>query len=80
MFYAYVLQNTKGILYKGYTIDLQKRISQHNTNDGFPSYTGKRGPWKLVYSEECITSAKAKQREKFFKSGKGRDFLKEQLS
>lgn len=79
MYSVYVIQNIQGILYKGFTKDLKKRIAQHNAPDGFKSYTSKRGPWKLVYVEEFPTELEAKSREKFLKSGKGRDFLKEMI-
>lgn len=79
MYFVYVLQNSKGVLYKGQTDNLSKRIEQHNANDGFPSYTNKRGPWKLVYSESFLTRKEAKERENFFKSGQGRVFLKAHL-
>ncbi|MBI3816434.1 GIY-YIG nuclease family protein [Candidatus Peregrinibacteria bacterium] len=76
MYCAYVLQNPGGILYKGHTDDLQKRIEQHNAEDGFHSYTKHRGPWTVVYTEEFPTRKEAMMREKFFKTGKGRGFLK----
>tara|TARA_Y100000310_G_scaffold284055_1_gene306476 strand:+ start:585 stop:806 length:222 start_codon:yes stop_codon:yes gene_type:complete len=61
MYYVYVLRNPKGILYKGYTSDLDKRLKQHNANDGFSSYTRKRGPWKLVHKEEYVNENEAKK-------------------
>ena len=76
MYYVYVLQNPKGKLYKGFTSDLEKRLSQHNSEDGFSSYTNSEGPWKLVHKEEYENADEAKQREKFFKTGNGRQFLK----
>jgi putative endonuclease len=79
MFFAYVLKNPKGILYKGSTDNLLKRIDQHNNNNGFPSFTAKRGPWKLVHVEEFKTRKEAEAREKYFKSGAGRRFLKIKL-
>jgi putative endonuclease len=75
-YYAYVLKNSHGVLYKGSTDNIDKRVNQHNTNDGFLSYTKQRGPWNLVYFEEFVTRKEAADREKFFKSGKGREFLK----
>ncbi len=72
MYFAYVLENPKGILYKGSTDNPSKRIEQHNENCGFTSFTAKRGPWKLVYLEEFSTRQEAEAREKFFKTGKGR--------
>ncbi len=76
MYYVYVIRNPKGILYKGFTDNVTHRVLQHNADDGFFSYTKNRGPWKLVYSESFQTTVEALQREKFFKTGKGREFLK----
>ncbi|PIR48715.1 endonuclease [Candidatus Peregrinibacteria bacterium CG10_big_fil_rev_8_21_14_0_10_55_24] len=80
MYYVYVVQNPKGKLYKGFTNDLEKRIIQHNANDGFSSYTNNKGPWKLVHREEYANEREAREREKFLKTGKGREFLKGRLS
>jgi len=76
MHYVYVIQNPKGILYKGYTTNLAVRLEQHNSNDGFHSYTNKKGPWTLVYKEDFQTKQEAIEREKFLKTGKGREYLK----
>ncbi len=67
MYFVYVLRNSKGILYKGFTSNLDKRIEQHTVEDGFNSYTQKRGPWKLVYFEKFKTSQEARIREKYLK-------------
>jgi putative endonuclease len=79
MFYAYVIENAKGILYKGSSNNLEKRLGQHNANNGFPSFTAKRGPWKLIYSEEFKTRKEAEARESFFKTGAGRRFLRDKI-
>ncbi|MSR87141.1 GIY-YIG nuclease family protein [Candidatus Peribacteria bacterium] len=79
MYFAYVLENSNGLLYKGHTSDLEKRLLEHNADDGFDSYTKRRGPWKEVHSEAFRTRKEAKAREMFFKTGKGRDYLKEIL-
>ncbi|MFM7105679.1 MAG: GIY-YIG nuclease family protein, partial [Flavobacteriales bacterium] len=42
---------SSGVLYKGYSTDIQRRLQQHN--DGKSRYTASRGPWKLVYCKEC---------------------------
>ncbi len=76
MYHVYVIQNPKGVLYKGYTTDLGKRLIQHNSHDDFYSYANKKGPWKLVYSEIFQEKQDAIDREKFLKTGHGRDFLK----
>ena len=79
MYWVYVLRNKKGVLYTGFTSDLKKRIKKHTVIDGFNSYTQKRGPWKLVYSEQLRTEKEARIREKFLKSGQGRQWLKKTL-
>jgi len=75
MFYTYVLRSLKkNILYKGSTENLNQRLEQHN--NGLVTFTSKFKPWKLVYHETFTTRAEAMAREKFFKSGKGREWLK----
>lgn len=79
MFYAYVLLSlNKEIYYKGSTENLVVRVQQHN--DGLVTFTCKYRPWKLVYDEVFSTRAEALKREKFFKSGKGREWLKNTLN
>lgn len=81
-YWVYILQNeTTRILYKGQTSDLEKRIERHNTHEsGSKRYTHKqKGPWHLVYSEKFDTSSDAMKRERFFKSGQGREWIKEHI-
>ena len=80
MYFVYVLKNQQGLLYKGQTNDILKRVKEHNSNDGFASYTKSRGPWTLVYFEEFLERSDAKNREKFLKTGKGRSFLRGQIA
>jgi putative endonuclease len=76
MFYVYVLQSeTSKHSYTGFTTDLQHRVGQHNA--GTTKSTTNRGPWKLVYEEEFSSRAEAMRREKFLKSGKGREQIAE---
>ena len=78
MFYTYILFSIKkGNYYKGSTENLDARIQQHNA--GLVSFTSKYKPWKLVYYEIHPTRAEAMKREKFFKSGKGREWLKNNI-
>jgi len=79
MYYTYVIKNPKGILYKGSTDNVPKRLKQHNGETLFNSFTKKRGPWELVHLEEFKTRREARRREIFLKSGKGREFLKNKL-
>ncbi len=77
MFFVYVLENSEGKKYVGHTSNLDRRLQEHNeTGKG---YTSKYRPWRLVYHEKHPTRAEAMLREKFLKSGKGREFLKKVL-
>ena len=76
-YWVYVLQNEiTGKLYKGQTVDLEKRIERYNTHEfGSMRYTYKqKGSWRLIYSEKYTTRSEAMKREKFFKSGQGREW------
>jgi len=78
MFYTYVLRSKRDQrLYIGYTQDLKKRIELHNI--GKVLATKARLPLKLVYYEACLDKEKAIRREKYFKSGFGRRFLKNRI-
>lgn len=77
-YYTYAIKSKiKGILYTGYTTDLRKRFSQHNSNKF--GYTKGRGPFELIYYEACKEEYDAKTRELFLKSGPGKRFLKNRL-
>ncbi|MDE2939751.1 MAG: GIY-YIG nuclease family protein [Chloroflexota bacterium] len=78
MFTVYVLQSdSSGLLYVGQTRDLARRLGEHQ--QGLASYTRNRGPWTLVYEEEWATRGEAMRRERFLKSGVGREWLKNQV-
>ena len=78
-FYVYVIKSKEGLKYTGMTEDLELRLKQHN--DKSLSFWTKRGNnWKLVYKEEFNDKTAALNREKWLKTGVGREFLREQLS
>ena len=75
MFYTYVLRSLRDDrLYIGWSKDLKARILKHNI--GKVTSTKCRLPLKLVYYEACLSEEKAIKREKYFKTGFGRRFLK----
>ncbi|MCC1483210.1 GIY-YIG nuclease family protein [Winogradskyella immobilis] len=79
MYYVYVIKSkVDDRLYKGMTKRLGERIKEHNS--GKTKSTKGYMPWELVYKEILNTRKEARQREKFLKSGKGRDFLKQILA
>ena len=65
MFKVYIISNKEGILYKGFTTDLEKRLDQHNS--GKSQYTAYRGPWKLVFYKTFHSKTEALQYEKMLK-------------
>ena len=78
-YYAYVLKSEiDGRLYKGYTHDLENRLKEHNS--GKTKSTKGYAPWNLIFFEVFSTEKEALLREKYFKSGIGREFLKEKLN
>ena len=51
MAYTYILKCSDGTFYTGSTVDLDKRILEHNLGEG-ANYTSKRLPIELIYYEE----------------------------
>jgi len=73
-FYTYVLESLKdGDYYIGYTINLQRRLTEHNNGQTFS--TSFRLPFRLIYFEGCINEQDAKRRERYLKTTQGRRFL-----
>lgn len=66
MNYAYILRCCDGTLYSGWTNDLEKRLTAHNSGRG-SKYTRSRLPVELVYFEEFESKSEAMQREFAFK-------------
>ena len=78
MFYTYVLfSETDKKFYIGFTKDLKKRVEEHQ-NGSVPS-TAHRRPFMLIYYEACLNENDAIKREKYFKSGFGRRFLRNRI-
>lgn len=77
-YYTYVLKSDQdGKYYVGFTSDLKERLKMHNS--GGVNSTKSRRPFKLVYFEACLDKQKAEKREKYFKTGFGRGFLKSRI-
>ena len=77
-YFVYVLESEiDGRLYIGQTSDIEKRLTEHNS--GKTKSTKGYKPWKLVYFERYETRDEALLREKYFKTGSGREFLKDLL-
>ena len=64
-------------LYVGLTNDLRRRLREHN--DGRSSATKARTPFELIYYEALLDRRDAEKRERFFKSGWGRQYVQRVL-
>ncbi len=72
----YVLKCADGSFYKGQTNDFPKRLVEHKR--GEVSWTSKNLPIKPIHWESFKSREEAVRREKYLKSGKGREWLKKQ--
>lgn len=78
MYYTYILRSKKdNKLYYGYTEDLTQRFEHHNK--GYVESTKYRRPLELIYYESCLDKEDALRRERYFKSYRGRQFVKNRL-
>ncbi len=75
MFYVYIIYSHKiKKCYKGSTIDLRRRISDHNNGNVRSTKFGM--PWHLLYYEGFKNKVYCRREELFLKSGNGRDRIK----
>ena len=75
MFFVYALTSlTRNYIYVGMSSDSERRISDHN--DGYNKTTKPYRPFKTILIEEFSTRVLARQREKYLKSGVGKEYLK----
>jgi putative endonuclease len=61
-------------IYVGMTMNLERRLSEHNS--GWTKSTRPFRPWRILYTENCENWEMGRQREKYLKSGFGKEFLK----
>jgi putative endonuclease len=68
--YVYVVRCADDTFYTGYTVNLEKRLAEHNgegtsitAKSSGARYTRGRRPVKLLYSEEFTTRSEALRRE-----------------
>jgi putative endonuclease len=77
MFTVYILKSeVTHKHYYGHTKDLLQRLKAHNSGKVRSTKSGR--PWKVIHQEEFPTKSEAYQRELFFKSIDGYNFLREQ--
>ncbi len=61
--FVYILECSDKTLYTGITINLEKRIEQHNSGKEAAKYTRVRRPVKCVYNEKHKNRSEATKRE-----------------
>ena len=75
MYFIYAIKSCdRNYIYVGLTNDLNRRIKEHQK--GYNKTTKAYRPFNLIYSEELNTREEARRREKYLKSGVGKEFLK----
>ena len=69
-FYVYMLKSigVNSVTYVGYTANLKKRISLHNTGKGAKFTRGRK--WKLIYKEKYNSKSEAISREYYIKNNR----------
>ncbi|TYA75033.1 GIY-YIG nuclease family protein [Seonamhaeicola marinus] len=79
MMLVYVLRSEKdGRFYVGMTSNIERRLEEHNK--GRTKSTKGYRPWKLFFFERFDTRLEARKREKYLKSGYGKQWIKEKYN
>jgi len=79
MWFTYILRSKKNSkLYTGYTANIINRLDEHNSKQG-SVYTSKNGPFDLIFYEAFKDKLDATKAELFWKSGYGREVLKDKI-
>ena len=75
-FFVYIIQSLKtGEFYKGLTNNIDRRLSDHLS--GKSNWGKIKLPIRVVHVEMCSTRQEAREMEKYFKSGFGREIIRE---
>jgi len=61
--FVYMLKCCDGSFYTGVTIDIQRRLEEHNTSKQGARYTRARRPVELIYQEVLGSRSSATKRE-----------------
>ncbi len=79
MKYVYILQseNQRDRFYVGSTVDLDRRLDEHNSGNSV--HTNKYRPWKMKTYVAFDDHGRAGAFEAFLKTGNGRIFAKKRL-
>ena len=76
MYMVYILYSvSSGKTYVGFTNDVNRRLIEHNVTEA-KGFTLRYRPWKILHTEEYDDKKVAMQREKYLKTGRGREEIK----
>ncbi len=74
-YFVYAIRSKKDSrIYVGMTADVEKRLNEHN--NGHTKSTKGYTPWELIFVKETMGRVEARNIEKYYKSGVGKEFLK----
>ena len=75
MFYVYAISScVRPYIYVGQTNNVERRVIEHNKGENRSTKAYK--PFQLILKEEYETRTEAREREKYLKSGVGKEYLK----
>lgn len=75
MYYVYVLNSLiRKYIYVGLTNSIERRSGQHQK--GREKTTAPYRPFEIILTEEYLTRPEARKREKYLKSGVGKEWIK----
>lgn len=78
MYGVYILRSKKdNTLYTGYSNDVRRRLLEHQNGKVYS--TREKRPIEMIFCELYKNRKDAIQREKFFKTGWGRNYIKKIL-
>ena len=76
MFSVYILYSpSSSKTYVGFTNNIMRRLEEHNFTES-KGFTLRYRPWVLIYTEEIEFKFDAMKREKYLKTGVGREEIK----
>jgi putative endonuclease len=75
VFFVYAISSVnRNYIYVGLTSQIDERFKQHNL--GYEKTTKPYCPFILIYTEKCVDRKSARVREKYWKSGIGKEQLR----
>jgi putative endonuclease len=82
MYYIYILcSKGTGKYYVGYTAKPALRLSQHNTQTHFSTFTAKYRPWSMAALFECSAiEGEAIKTERFIKKQRSRKLIEQLIN